>query len=285
MTKVLEELIELLSVEPLETNVFLGQSQDLGFPNVFGGQVLGQACMAASSTVKEGYLHSLHSYFLRPGLVSEPIYYEVDAIRTGRSFSTRRVVAKQRGRAIFNMSASFQLWEEGLDHQIEKPAVPGPDGIPSELELTRQIKDQIPVSIREKFTCDRPIEVRVIDPVDPFQPHKRPPKSYSWLRTAGQVDVNDSLAVALLAYASDFGLATVAMLPHGKSYISEKMQVASLDHAMWFHRPVRLDDWLLYEKDAPSARGGRGFNRGNIFSRSGELIASVAQESLIRVLK
>lgn len=282
MSNVLDDLIKLLDVKLVETDAFLGQSQDLGFPNVFGGQVLGQALMAASKTVDGRGVHSLHGYFLRPGLVSEPIYYEVDQIRTGRSFSTRRVVAKQGGRAIFNMSISFHNEELGFEHQAQKPSVPGPDGMPSELERARKIKDQIPAKIREKFTCDRPIEIRVIDPVDPFNPHKRPAKKYSWIKAIHDVPDNPMIHLALLAYASDFGLATAALLPHGVSFLSPKMQVASLDHAMWFHRPFRIDDWLLYEKESPSASNSRGFNRGSIFGSDGSLVASVAQESLIR---
>ncbi|SMF58198.1 acyl-CoA thioesterase [Pseudobacteriovorax antillogorgiicola] len=282
MTQVLDELIELLDVKPVETNAFVGQSQDLGFRNVFGGQVLGQATMAASKTVDNRFVHSLHGYFLRPGLVSEPISYEVDLIRTGKSFSTRRVLAKQGGRAIFNLSISFHGEELGFEHQSEKPAVPGPEGLPSELDLARQVKDKIPEAVREKFTCDRPIEVRVIDPVDPFKPHKRPAKKYSWIRAIHKVPDDPMIHLALLAYASDFGLATASLLPHGITWLSPKMQVASLDHGMWFHRPFRIDDWLLYEKESPSAAGGRGFNRGSIFSQDGSLVASVAQESLIR---
>ena len=249
---------------------------------MFGGQVLGQALMAAAKTVENRYVHSLHGYFLRPGLVSEPIFYEVDLIRTGRSFSTRRVVAKQGGRAIFNMSVSFHSEELGFEHQAEKPSVPGPQGLPSELERAREVQDQIPEGIREKFTCERAIEIRVIDPVDPFKPHKRPAKKYSWVKAIHDVPEDPKIHTALLAYASDFGLATASLLPHGVSFLSPKIQVASLDHAMWFHRPFRIDEWLLYEKESPSACNSRGFNRGSIFAPDGSMVASVAQESLIR---
>lgn len=279
---VLSQLIELLEVKPLETNVFVGQSQDLGFKSLFGGQVLGQALMAAQKTVENRPVHSLHAYFLRPGLATEAVFYEVDLIRSGRSFSTRRVVAKQGGRAILNMSASFQTPEEGLVHQDQRPSVPGPDGLPSELELARKIKDKIPEKIREKFTCDRPIEIRAIDPIDPFKPHKRPAKRYSWLKAIHEVPDDSAINAALLSYASDFGMAATALLPHGVSFISPNIQLASLDHSMWFHRPVNVGKWLLYEKDAPSASGGRGFNRGQIFTEDGRLVASVAQEGLMR---
>ncbi len=279
---VLSQLIKLLAVKPLETNVFIGQSQDLGFRSVFGGQVLGQSLMAACKTVENRPIHSLHAYFLRPGLATEPIFYEVDQIRSGRSFSTRRVVAKQGGMAIFNMSASFQAVEEGFTHQGQVPSIPGPDGLPSELELARKVKHKIPEHLREKFTCDRPIEIRNIDPINPFNPHKRPAKKYSWLKAIHDVPDDPIINAALLSYASDFGLATTALLPHGESFFSPNLQVASLDHAMWFHRAAKVDQWLLYEKDAPSASGGRGFNRGQIFTADGILVASVAQEGLIR---
>jgi acyl-CoA thioesterase-2 len=279
---VLNDLVSLLQLENVETNVYVGQSQDLGFPAVFGGQVLGQSLMAAWQTVESWRPHSLHSYFLRPGDVKAPIYYEVDQIRTGTSFCTRRVVAKQHGRAILNLSASFQVDEPGFDHQAERPSVPGPDGIPSELDEARKIKDKIPEKVREKFTCDRPIEIRVIDPIDFFNPRKRPAIRYSWFKAIEKLPDDPKIHFALLAYASDFGLGTTAILPHGKSFIDPKMQVASLDHTMWFHRNFRMDEWLLYAKDSPSASGARGFNRGQIFTKDGALIASVAQESLIR---
>lgn len=279
---VLGELVQLLQLEQVEKDVFVGQSQDLGFPAVFGGQVLGQSLMAAWESAGGWRPHSLHSYFLRPGDVKEPIYYEVDQIRTGKSFCTRRVVAKQHGRAILNLSASFQTEEPGFDHQVERPSVPGPDGIPSELEEARKIKDKLPESVREKFTCDRPIEIRVIDPVDFFHPRKRPAVRYSWFKAIDKLPDDPRIHYALLAYASDFGLATTALLPHGKSFAAPDIQVASIDHTMWFHRPFRMDQWLLYAKDSPSASGARGFNRGQIFTQDGVLVASVAQESLIR---
>lgn len=282
MTKVLDELVQLLQLKQVETNIYEGQNQDLGFPAVFGGQVLGQALMAASMQMDDRSIHSLHAYFLRPGIVKEPIFYEVEWIRTGRSFATRLVVAKQLGRAIFSMSASFQAVEAGYEHQNEMPSIPGPEGVPSELELTRKAQDKIPSPMREKVTADKPIEIRVLDPIDYFNPHKRPAQKYSWLRPNGELPADPVIHAAILAYASDFGLATTSLLPHGISLFDPHMQVASIDHAMWFHRPCKLDDWLLYVKDSPSASGARGFNRGQIFTRDGKLIASVAQESLIR---
>lgn len=286
MSTVLEQLVKLLDLRAIETNVFVGNSQDLGFKSLFGGQVLGQALVAASRTVDSArHVHSLHGYFLRPGNSNEPIYYEVDLIRSGKTFSTRRVVAKQGGLAIFSMSASFQVPEVGFEHQTEKPSVPGPDGILSELEHMRKVRDKVPDSIKDKMTADRPIEIRVVDPVDYFDPHKRPPLKYSWFRAISKLPDQALIHEAMLAYASDFGLSTTSMLPHGVTFFDPRMQVASLDHSMWFHRPFRLDQWLLYVKDSPSAAAGRGFNRGQIFTQDGILVASVAQEGLIRKIE
>lgn len=286
MSKVLEQLVMLLDLRAIETNVFVGNSQDLGFKSLFGGQVLGQALVAASRTVEGNRpIHSLHGYFLRAGNPNEPIYYEVDLIRSGKSFSTRRVVAKQGGLAIFSMSASFQTVEIGFEHQVEKPSVPGPDGILSELQQILHVKDKVPEAIRDKLTADRPIEIRVVDPVDYFSPHKRPPLKYSWFKASAKLPDDPLIHTAMLAYASDFGLATTSLLPHGVTFFDPHVQVASLDHAMWFHRSFRLDEWLLYVKDSPTASAGRGFNRGQIFTRDGILVASVAQEGLIRQTK
>ncbi len=286
MSKVLEQLVKLLDLRAIETNVFVGNSQDLGFKSLFGGQVLGQALVASSRTVEaDRPIHSLHGYFLRAGNPNEPIYYEVDLIRSGKSFSTRRVVAKQGGLAIFSMSASFQTVESGYEHQTEKPSVPGPDGILSELQQILNVKEKIPSPIRDKLTADRPIEIRVVDPVDYFAPHKRPPLKYSWFKASAKLPDDPLIHTAMLAYASDFGLATTSMLPHGVTFFDPRVQVASLDHAMWFHRSFRLDEWLLYVKDSPSASAGRGFNRGQIFTKEGILVASVAQEGLIRQTK
>jgi acyl-CoA thioesterase-2 len=286
MSKVLEQLVKLLDLRSIETNVFVGNSQDLGFKSLFGGQVLGQALVAASRTVEGNRpIHSLHGYFLRAGNPNEPIYYEVDLIRSGKSFSTRRVVAKQGGLAIFSMSASFQTVEKGFEHQVEKPTVPGPDGILNELQQILSVKDKVPDAIRDKLTTDRPIEIRVVDPVDYFAPHKRPPLKYSWFKASATLPDDPLIHTAMLAYASDFGLATTSLLPHGVTFFDPHVQVASLDHAMWFHRPFRLDEWLLYVKDSPSAAAGRGFNRGQIFTKDGILVGSVAQEGLIRQTK
>jgi acyl-CoA thioesterase-2 len=280
---VLDELLNLLKLEPIEENIFRGQSQDLGYGSVFGGQVLGQALSAAYRTVPpERRAHSLHAYFLRPGDARKPIVYNVDCIRDGKSFTTRRVVAVQKGRPIFNLAASFQVEEGGFDHQAPAPETAGPDGIASELELATRHADRIPAAIREKILCRRPIEIRPVDPVNPFAPDKRPPFSHSWIRAAGGLPDDPAVHQYLLAYASDFSLLATTMLPHGHTFWEPQMQVASLDHAMWFHREFRMDDWLLYAMDSPNACRARGLSFGKVYTRAGVLVASVAQEGLIR---
>ena len=287
-TDVLGKLIALLDVEPIDGNTFRGDSQDLGFRQLFGGHVLAQALVAAAKTVDaDRPCHSLHGYFLRLGKTDEPIIYEVDAIRNGYSFSTRRIVARQASAAIFTMIASFQRAENGPSHQIDTmPDVSGPDGLQSELDRLRKIQDKIPPAYRDNLTAERPIEIRVVDPVDYLAPAPKAPLKHSWFRTNGNIanhaGVNAAMQQAVLAYASDFGLASTAGLPHGLTFFKPGIQIASLDHSIWFHRPVNLDDWMLYTKDGPTAEGARGFNRGRIFNRKGELVASVAQESLIR---
>ncbi len=286
MSVVLQQLTELLNLDAIETNVFLGKSQDLGFGSLFGGQVLGQALVAAGRTVEPSRsCHSLHGYFLRAGSPSEPIYYEVDLIRSGKSFSTRRVVAKQRGLAIFSMSSSFQVLEKGYEHQSAMPIVPRPETLTSELEMARQHRDKIPSAVREKMTADRAIDIRPVESGDPFAPSPRPALKHSWLRAIARIADDPILHQAMLAYASDFGLASTSLLPHGVTFFQYSTQVASLDHSMWFHRPFRIDEWLLYTKDSPTANGARGFNRGQIFSENGDLVVSVAQEALVRRLR
>ncbi len=281
---VLAELLDLLKLEKIEENIFRGRSQDLGFGNIFGGQVLGQSLSAASRTVPpERRVHSLHGYFLRPGDPKQAIVYDVDCIRDGKSFTTRRVVAIQKGRAIFSMSSSFQVSEEGFEHQDGMPSVPGPDGLLTDVERARQIQDRIPEAIRAKLTCDRPIEIRPVNPVDPFRPEKLPPVRYSWFRASGALPDNPVIHPYLLAYASDFGLVGTALYPHGYTFWNPAMQVASMDHAIWFHREFRMDEWLLYTMRSSSAGGARGLNFGQIFTRDGRLVASTAQEGLIRL--
>jgi acyl-CoA thioesterase-2 len=280
---VLGELLTLLKLEKIEENIFRGQSQDLGFGSVFGGQVLGQALSAAYQTVPtERRVHSLHAYFLRPGMATKPIVYDVDCIRDGKSFTTRRVVAIQKGRAIFNMSASFQIDEPGFDHQEPAPEIPGPEGLKSELALARQVAAKIPLTIRDKILCKKPIEVRTVNPADPFAPVKREPLRYAWLKAIESMPDDPAVHQYLLAYASDFGLLAPSLYPHGHSPWEADMQVASLDHAMWFHRDFRMDDWLLYVMKSTNACRARGLSDGKIYTRQGQLVASVAQEGLIR---
>jgi len=280
---VLDELLSLLHLEQIEENIFRGQSQDMGFGNIFGGQVLGQSLSAVAQTVpKDRCVHSLHGYFLRPGDPRRPIVYQVDCIRDGKSFTTRRAVAIQKGRAIFSMSASFQIAEPGFEHQADPPEVPGPEELRSELAMARQVQDKIPESIRAKFICDRPIEIRPVNPVNPFAPKKKKPLRYAWLKTIGSIPDDPVIHKYMLAYASDFGLVGTSLYPHGHTYWESAMQVASLDHTMWFHTDFRIDQWLLYAMNSPSASGARGLNHGQVFTRDGQLVASVAQEGLIR---
>jgi acyl-CoA thioesterase II len=291
MPDVLEELLSLLQLERIEKNLFRGQSQDLGWGAIFGGQVVGQALSAAEQTVPEGRtVHSLHGYFLRTGDASKPVVYDVDCIRDGKSFTTRRVVAIQGGKAIFSMAASFQRAEEGFEHHSEAPRAEGPEGLASELELARKrvaglggVKPPgIPPKLLEQAVCDKPIEIRPVDPYDFVRPQKRPPHRHVWYRAVGRLPDRLSVHQYLLAYASDFHFVTTAMQPHGVSWLSPGMQVASLDHSMWFHRPFRMDEWLLYVVDSPSASGARGLARGQFFTQDGILVASTAQEGLIR---
>ena len=283
MSDVLQNLLEVLKLEQIEVNLFRGQSQDLGFGRVYGGQVIGQALSAAKKTVEKGrHVHSFHSYFLREGDDKLPIIYEVDCIRDGRSFNTRRIKAIQKGRAIFSMSASFQVQEDGLEHQAEMPATTDPEGLESDLTRALRLKDFIPEAKRDKLLSDKPIEMRVVHPVDMINPQPAGNTKQVWLKTTGEMPDDQRIHNYLLAYASDFNFITTALQPHGTSIWDRKMQVASLDHSMWFHRSFRMDDWLLYSIDSPSASGARGLVRGQIFDREGRLVASTTQEGLIR---
>jgi len=281
---VLDELLQLLKLEKIEENIFRGNSQDLGFGNVFGGQVLGQALSAATQTVSEDRsAHSLHAYFMRPGDPTKPIVYDVDCIRDGKSFTTRRIVAIQKGRAILSMSASFQIDESGFEHQDVMPDdILGPDSLMSEVEMARQVQDKIPESKRNQILCAKPIEIRPVNPVNPFAPEKETPERYVWFKAIRKMPDDLSVHKYLLAYASDFGLVSTSLRPHGKTFWDPQMQVASLDHGMWFHRDFRMDDWLLYVIKSPSASKARGLNHGSIFTRDGRLVASTTQEGLIR---
>jgi acyl-CoA thioesterase-2 len=277
-----QELIALLDLEPIEVNIFRGGSPKDRSQRVFGGQVLGQALVAANRTVEGRLCHSLHAYFLLPGDPKVPILYEVDRSRDGNSFTSRRVVAIQHGRPIFHMSVSFQVEEPGLEHQIDAPAVPPPEDLPSEDDFRRQMADKVPPEYRGYFLRQRPIELRPVERGDLFRPEKRPPHQAVWVRANGPLPDDIALQQCVLAYASDMTLLDTALLPHGIGWLSGRLQIASLDHAMWFHQRFRVDDWLLYVQDSPSASGARGLGRGLIYTRDGRLVASVAQEGLMR---
>lgn len=284
MSTPLAQLLQLLALERIEENLFRGQSQNLGWGTVYGGQVLGQALSAATQTVPaDRPVHSLHAYFLRPGDVAHPVVYEVDRIRDGSSFTTRRVVAIQKGAPIFHLDASFQRSEEGFSHADPMPSAPPPEEVPTEQERFARFADRLPRFIRERALQERPIELRRVEPDDdPMSPAPRPAQRMVWLRAAAPLPDDPSLHRYLLAYASDFAFLTTALLPHGVTWLTPSMQVASVDHAVWFHQPFRVDDWLLHVMDSPSASGARGFVRGRVFTRDGRLVASTAQEGLIR---
>lgn len=279
----LRDLLDLFDLEPLEVNIYRGRNRDIGTGRVFGGQVLAQALVAARRTVDEPReAHSLHGYFILPGDLAAPIVYFVDRLRDGSSFSTRRVTAIQHGRAIFNLSASFHIAESGFEHQAPMPDVPPPEELENELDLIRSIAHRIPDPVRNVLTQDRPIDFRPVAPVDPFHPEKRAPQRYIWLRAIEKLPDDTLTHQAVLAYASDYGLLTTALLPHGVAPRSPALQLATLDHAFWAHRPFRADEWLLYATDSPAATGARGFTRGAFYTRDGTLVASTAQEGLMR---
>ena len=283
MNQLLEDLIKVMTLERLEMNLFRGESRDIGSPQVFGGQVLGQALVAATATAEDRVVHSLHAYFLRRGDFNSPIVYEVDRALDGKHFSSRRVVAIQHGRQIFNMSASFQTAETGLDHQISIPDVPPPESLRDLESYYREMADKLPAAARRILEQKRPFEFRPVHPPDSLRRDQAPPHKYIWFRAVEKLADDEALHRCLLAYVSDFHLLDTALKPHGISMISPKLVIASVDHAMWFHRSIRVDDWLLYAVDSPSASGARGFTRGSVFARDGRLVASAAQEGLIRV--
>jgi acyl-CoA thioesterase-2 len=285
VNRLLEDLIKVMTLERLELNLFRGQSRDIGSSQVFGGQVLGQALVAASATVEARAVHSLHAYFLRRGDFNSPIVYEVDRARDGNHFSTRRIIAIQHGAQIFNMSASFQSVERGFDHQLPMPQVPAPEELTDLDTHTRAILPHLPPAIRRVLEQKRPFEFRPVQPPNFLQPQKMSPFRNIWLRAVEKLPDDDALHRCLLAYVSDFNLLDTAMMPHGIPTAAAKLVIASIDHAMWFHRNVRVDDWLLYSTDSPSASGARGFARGSIFARDGRLVASTSQEGLLRVME
>jgi acyl-CoA thioesterase-2 len=288
MNRVLQDLVELLDLEPLEVNMFRGQSRDLGGKSVYGGQVISQALVAAARTVEGAVPHSLHAYFLRPGDMAMPIVYEVDRVRDGRSFTARRVQAIQHGAPILSMIVSFQKPEDGMHHQVRMPDVPPPEQLESQHLQRRRYAGQAAAAgtLHERaqaaLTRELAIEFKAVTPWNPLQPEKREPAQHFWMRASGQLPDDPLLHTCVLAYATDFNLLSTALLPHGRSWFTPGMIVASIDHALWFHREVRVDDWLLYTMDAPTSQGARGFSRGLIFDRAGRLVCSVTQENLMR---
>lgn len=283
-TSALSALLSLLDLEQLEQNLFRGQSPRVGWQRVYGGQVLGQALVAAGRTVEEERsVHSLHGYFLLGGDPKHPIVYEVERTRDGGSFTTRRVKAIQHGRAIFTMSCSFHKPEPGFEHAAQMPDVPMPEDLPTEAELTNYLLANAPPNMRSYWERERPIEMRPVDIKRYITREKGPPIQHVWMRANGRLPDDAKLHQCILAYASDFTLLDTALIAHGKLLFDTDIQLASLDHAMWLHRPFRADEWLLYTQDSPSASGARGFCRGSVFTRDGVLVASAAQEGLVRM--
>ncbi len=284
MPTAIENLVALLDLEPLEENLFRGISPNVGWQRVFGGQVIGQALVAANRTIHDRPAHSMHGYFMRPGDPKVPIIYQVERLRDGKSFSTRHVVAIQHGKAIFSMSASFQKIETGFEHQEKMPDVPPPEDLASNEDLRARLmaSGKLPEQIRRYLEREQPIELRPLSQRDPVNPEKGEPRRSVWIRATGPLPDNTALHQCILGYASDFTLLDTALIPHGRWILDPSVQSASLDHAMWLHRPFRADDWLLYVQTSTNANGARGFARGSVFDRQGVLVASVAQEGLIR---
>lgn len=282
MINTISDLIPILDLEQIEENIFRGNSHFMGSPRVFGGQVLAQAVRAAQLTVPEDrVVHSMHGYFILPGDLSKPIVFMVDRIRDGRSFTTRRVVAVQNGRAIFNLSASFQIKEDGYDHQITMPDVPKPEELITDVEVIEKYSDRVSASTKAFLSVPRPIEFKPVELDRVFYKEKQEPVRHVWMKAKGKMDDNTHLHRMILAYASDYNLLSTALKPH--QYHFSGLVMASLDHAMWFHREFRMDEWLLYSLDSPSASNSRGFTRGSIFNQEGVLVASVTQEGLMRI--
>ena len=281
--KAIDELLAVLDLEKLEENLYRGRGPSVGWQRVYGGQVLGQALVAAVRTAPADRMaHSAHAYFLLAGNPQAPIVYEVERIRDGASFTTRRVKAIQHGRAIFAMSVSFHKAEPGFDHGAAIPDVPPPEALPTEKELLARLLPHLPENMRRYWERERPIELRLVDASRYFEREPRLPVQNVWMRASGRLPDDPALHQCVLAYASDFTLLDTALIAHGKLMFDPDIQLASLDHAMWFHRPVRADEWLLYAQDSPSAHGARGLCRGSIFTRDGTLVASMAQEGLTR---
>lgn len=282
-SQAIDHLLSILDLEPLEQNLFRGRGPKEGWQRVYGGQVLGQALVAAVRTVPEERIaHSMHGYFLLPGDPTQPIIYEVERIRDGGSFTTRRVKAIQHGRVMFFTSISFHKAEDGFEHQSQMPDVPAPEDLPSEQEVRARLLEHLPDHIRTYWERERPIEMRPVDLSRYFGREKGAPVQYIWMRANGKLPDSFQLHQCVLAYASDFTLLDTALIAHGKLWFDRDIQLASLDHALWLHRPFRADEWLLYAQDSPTAHGARGLCRGSVFTRDGTLVASVAQEGLMR---
>ncbi|MEM1035297.1 MAG: acyl-CoA thioesterase II [Pseudomonadota bacterium] len=282
------DLIDLMDLERLEVDLFRGQSpENETNQRVFGGQVIAQSLVAAHRTVdlETRSIHSMHAYFIRPGDPSIPIIYEVDRSRDGGSFTTRRIVAIQHGKQIFNLAASFHKVEEGWHHQHTMPDVPAPEDLQNRIEHRKRIAERIPERFRKDWLRARAVEIREVDPLDPVTPEKTSDVQHLWFRVARPIDETPWLHQCLMAYASDMALLGTGNRPHGISWMSGQLMSASLDHAMWFHAPIKFDDWHLYTMDSPYSGGARSFNRGSVYTRDGQLVASVAQEGLMRPMK
>jgi acyl-CoA thioesterase-2 len=282
MSVAVQDLLKILDIEPLEVNLFRGRSPQVGWQRVFGGQVIGQALVAACRTVEGRLAHSMHAYFLLPGDPKVPIIYDVERTRDGKSFTTRLVKAIQHGQPIFTMSVSFHNNESGFDHQAKMPDVPFPEDLPSEAEVRERILPMMPDPVRKYYERERPIELRPVE-FSRYRGQKFEDGRFNvWIRTTGRLPDDPAIHQCVLSYASDMTLLDTALVPHGRTLFEKDFMAASLDHALWLHRPFRADDWLLYAQDSPNLQGGRGFARGLIFRRDGTLAASVAQEGLIR---
>lgn len=283
--KDVQELIRLIELEQIEENIFRGDSYKTPWKRVFGGQVLAQSLNAAYQTVPPGrFAHSMHAYFILPGDIEKPIVYQVDRTRDGGSFTTRRVSAIQKGRAIFVMAASFQKEESGLEHQIPMPNVPPPDNLMNDQQLSEVFKERLP-EVFKRLKRPRPIEFRPVEGYDLVDARQHAPFRHVWMKAKGEIADERAPHQEMLAYASDYNLLTTAILPHRDKVSFEQLMIATIDHAMWFHRNFRMDEWLLYALESPSASNARGFTRGNVFNQSGQLVASVTQEGLMRKLR
>ncbi|MDF2177542.1 acyl-CoA thioesterase II [Aliiglaciecola sp. CAU 1673] len=277
-------LTELLTLEPLEKGLFRGLSWDLGFRALFGGQVMGQALAAAQNTVEaDRVAHSLHCYFLLPGDAHHPVVYDVEIIRDGRSFATRRVKAIQGGKTIFYMTASFQHAEQGLEHQYAPmPTVPKPESLSADIAFYENILDKLPANMVEKLAYHKPIDMRTVQAINPMAPQKSEPRRDVWMRASQPLGDDLKMHQSCLTYASDYYFLVTALQPHGMSLMEKGLRMATIDHAMWFHRPFNFDDWLLYSMESPFCGNARALVRGQIFNQKGELVASTMQEGMIR---